>query len=126
MTSRTRYFILIALAPFIIGLAGFNSSVFADDDDDRCPGQICPVACPARVRSLSGSGSGCRVRSGSCDFVPGSGSHRDFVPGSGSCDFVQPNSGFRYAPVVISCPAPQPVVKRVTTLHMLPGHVSEA
>src|SRR5215470_2812771 len=49
MTSRTRYFVLIALAPLIIGLAGFDSSVEARHRhryDGCCPAP-CPVACPA-------------------------------------------------------------------------------
>src|SRR5215470_14512557 len=49
MTSRRRYFVLIALAPIIIGLAGFDSSVSARHRhryDGCCPAP-CPVACPA-------------------------------------------------------------------------------
>jgi hypothetical protein len=57
MTSRIRYFVLIALAPIIIGLAGFDSNAEArhrrwwrDVGFNRfgpCCQAPCPVACPA-------------------------------------------------------------------------------
>jgi hypothetical protein len=51
MTSKRKYFVLIALAPIIIGLAGFDSSVSARHrhryyGDGCCPAP-CPVSCPA-------------------------------------------------------------------------------
>ena len=57
MTSRRKYFVLIALAPIIIGLAGFDSNAEArhrrwwrDAGFNRfgpCCQAPCPVACPA-------------------------------------------------------------------------------
>src|SRR5262245_782622 len=91
MTSRRRYFVLIALASIIIGLAGFDSSVSARHrhrfyGDGCCPAP-CPVSCPA----------------------PGP------APGPApapvlSCPAPAPVISCPAPAPVISCPAPAPVI----------------
>src|SRR5262245_6004341 len=89
MTSRTRYFVLIALAPIIIGLAGFDSSVSARHRhrcfDECCPAP-CPVACPAP----------CPV---ACP-----------APCPVACPAPAPVISCPAPAPVISCPAPAPVI----------------
>src|SRR5215510_1960539 len=93
MRNRARLFILLALAPIIIGLAGFDSNAearhrryygggFYGAGFNRfgpCCQAPCPVAGPGPCDFVSGPGS--------CDFVSGPGSC-DFVSGPGSCCHV--------------------------------------
>src|SRR6266511_3345580 len=90
MTSRTRYSILIALAPLVIALAGFNSSVFADDDDNGYPRAICPQ-CPAPAPVIS------------CPAPA------PVVTCPAPCPVIS---------CPTPCPAPAPVVRRVTTTYI--------
>ena len=82
MTSRIKYFVLIALAPIIIGLAGFDSSVSARHRhryfDGCCPAP-CPVSCPAPAPVIS-------------------------------CPAPAPVISCPAPAPVISCPAPAPVI----------------
>ena len=110
MRNKARLFILLALAPIIIGLAGFDST--ADARHRRYAWgllwrgfrQIWPMLPGSVSAALSGSLSGAVSGSGSCDFVSGSGScdlvsgsgSCDLVSGSGSCDFVSGSGSCRH------------------------------
>src|SRR5262245_66150246 len=93
MTSRTRYFVLIALAPLIIGIAGFASSVEARHRHGYYGGGCCPAPCPVSCPAP------CPVQCPAPAAVI-------------SCSAPAPVMSCPAPAVVVCCPAPVDVLSR--------------